>query len=121
MIKDVEMSKRLEITSTFIKTLVGSSPARRKFLLRHATKTELDGLFEICLNLLRGNLPLDTKTFKAFKRQRKIIEALGDKRVALRTKKQIINQKGGFVGKLAIFALPLLTDLISRAFSRRKR
>ena len=115
------MSKRLVIASSFITTLANSNPTRRKYILRHATKAELKGLFEVCLNLLRGNLPVDAKTLKAFKRQRKTIEALSNKRVALKTKREIINQKGGFVGKLAIFALPLLTDLISRAFSKRKQ
>lgn len=114
------MSKRLSIATAFITTLAHSTPTRRRYLLRHATKAELNGLFEVCLNLLRGNLQINSTTLKAFKRQRKTIEALSNKRVALKTKKAIINQKGGFIGKLAIFALPLLTDLISRAITKRK-
>ena len=113
------MNKRLEQCSLFLKTLSNSGAARRKFLLRNASKAELHGLFELCLNIIRGNLPLDQNTFKAFKRQRKTIEALGNKRVSLKAKKRIINQKGGFLGKLAIFALPLLTDLLSRQLIRR--
>ena len=118
--KDVEMSKHLEIASAFVKSLANSSLARRKFLLRHATNLELKSLFEICMNLVRGKIPLDSNTFKSFKRQRKVITNLGNKRVSLKKKREIINQKGGFIGKLAIFALPLLTDLISRQISKRK-
>ena len=72
------------------------------------------------MNLMRGKIPLDSNTFQSFKRQRKVITNLGNKRVPLKKKKEIINQKGGFIGKLAIFALPLLTDLISRQISKRK-
>ena len=42
----------------FLHLLARSSAKRRKFLLKQATKEELASLFEICLNILRGNLPL---------------------------------------------------------------
>lgn len=114
------MSKRLEIACAFIKSLANSSLARRKFLLRHATTAELKGLCEICMNLKRGRIPLDSNTFKSFKRQRKTITALANKRVSLKKKKELVNQKGGFIGKLAIFALPLLTDIIARQIQKRR-
>ncbi len=114
------MTKRLEITEAFIYALAKSSPQRRKTLLKHASNEELKGLFELCLNILRGNLPINRTVFQRLKRHRKIIEDLSNRRIPLYKKREIINQKGGFIGGLATFALPLLTHLITSALKKRK-
>ena len=54
MWQDVEMSKRLEITEAFLRLLAHSSKPKRKILLQGATNEQYKGLFELCLNLLRG-------------------------------------------------------------------
>ena len=113
------MSTRIQVTAPFIQALASSTPRRRKLILRNATKVELEGLFEICLNLLRGKIPLNTDQYRKLKRERKAIEALSDRRVSLQQKKKIINQRGGFLGQLAIYALPLLTNIIANQISKR--
>lgn len=112
------MSKRIELSRSFLYTLAHSSAKRRKLLLSNATKAELNALFEICLNVIRGNLPLDPTTFKKFRRERKVIETLSNRSVPLKTKQKIVNQKGGFIGKLALFALPLLADVASKLLKK---
>lgn len=111
------MSKRLEITETFIRALAKSSAQRRKALLRTASKDELYGLFELCLNIIRGNLPLNKAALHRLRHHRKAIEDLSSRRISLQKKKRIINQKGGFLAPLAQIALPLLAHLV---MSRRK-
>ena len=60
------MSQRIEITEAFFRLLAKSSAAKRKILLAGATNEQLKGLFEICLNLIRGNLPFGVKEKKRF-------------------------------------------------------
>ena len=114
------MTKRLKLTEQFVKTLARSSPHTRKTLLRSATNAQLKGLCELCLNILHGNLPLDTATFQRFKRNRKVIEDLSNRRIPLYKKRDIINQKGGFLGTLATFAIPLLAQVIASKLQKRK-
>ena len=107
------MSKRLEITKEFVNLLAKSSAKRRKVLLRNASNTQLKGLFEVCLNIIRGNLPLDAVQFRRMKRHRKTLETLVNRRIPIYKKREVINQKGGFVASLAKYALPLLTHVIA--------
>lgn len=113
------MSKRLEITEAFLRLLVNSSRPKRKILLQGATNEQYKGLFELCLNLLRGNLPLSGKDQKQFHRQRYLIRDLANKRISIKKKKELINQRGGaLIASLATFALPLVAQLIASGVKR---
>jgi hypothetical protein len=98
-------------------------------LLINATNANLKALSELCLNLLQGNLKINMKTKLKLKRHRKPIETLANRKVSLKKKKKIINQKGSgaFLLPLATTALPLVGNLLSKAISsvvkssRRKR
>ena len=89
-----------------------SSAKRRKALIKQATREELATLFEICFNILRGNLPLNTYMKKKLKRERHTLRTLADKKVSLQRKKKVANQKGGFLGTVASIALPLIASLL---------
>jgi len=106
------MSKRIKVNQPFLHLLARSGPKRRKQLLHQATKDELTSLFEICLNIIKGNLPLKPKDYKKFKRYKTILRTLSDRKVPLIKKKKLVNQKGGFIGSLAAFAIPLLVSLL---------
>ena len=108
------MSKRIKTNQPFIHLLARSSAKRRKLLLKQATKEELSSLFEICLNILKGNIPLSTQAFKKLQRHKNLIRTLGNKRVSIKHKKKIVNQKGGFIGSIAAIALPLLAGLLGK-------
>ena len=107
------MSTRLEMTDAFIKVLARSNTRQRKVLLQGATNQQLKGLFELCLNIIRGNLPINSAEFHRLKRYRKTLESLASRRVPLYKKREIVNQKGGFIGTIAKFALPLLASIIA--------
>lgn len=106
------MSKRLQTNQPFLHLLSRSSAKRRKALIKQATKEELAALFEICFNILRGNLPLNSYMKKKLKRERHTLRTLANKKVSLKQKKEIANQKGGFLGTIAGIALPILADLL---------
>ena len=112
------MSTRLEMTDAFIKVLAKSSVKQRKLLLRGATNEQLKGLFELCLNIIRGNLPLSNAEFHKLKRHRKTLESLASRRVPLYKKREIVNQKGGFIGAVANLAIPLLASIIANRLKK---
>lgn len=107
------MSKSLKNSEPYLQLLARSSFKRRKSLLNQATRGELKSLCEICLNILKGNIPLDDKNFKKLKRNRQTIKVLANKRVPIKVKREILGQKGGFLGTVAAIALPLLTSLFN--------
>ena len=106
------MSKRLRTNQPFLHLLARSSAKRRKSLLKQATKDELATLFEICLNILRGNIPLNSYMHKKLKKEQKTLRTLADKKISLKRKKKVVNQKGGFLGAVAGLALPLLAQIL---------
>ena len=111
------MYKRLLANEPFLRLLTRSSAKRRKVLLRQASKKELTALFEICLNIIKGNIPLNSAQFKKLKKHQRVIRTLSDKKVPLR-KKIIVNQKGGaagaVIGTIARLVLPLLAKLVKK-------
>ena len=108
------MSKRLRMNEPFLHLLARSIAKRRKFLLKQATKEELASLFEICLNILHGNLPLSPHMHKQLKRERNTLRKFPDKKISLKHKRKVINQKGGFLGTIASIVLPLLAQILSK-------
>ena len=110
------MNKKLLAQEPFLRLLARSGSKRRKRLLQQAPKDELTSLFEICLNIIRGNIPLNSTHYKKLKRHRTLLRTLGDKSVSLQRKKRLVNQKGGaigtVVGTIASLVLPLLSRLI---------
>ena len=64
--------------------------------MRNATEEHLKGLFEICLNMIRGNLTIKPVDFQRFKRHKDTLTALASKKVLMYTKQRILNQKADF-------------------------
>ena len=106
------MSKRLKTNQPFLHLLARSGAKRRKSLLKQATKEELTTLFEICLNILQGNIPLSSYMHKKLKRAQNTLRQLADKKISITRKKKVVNQKGGFLGTVASIALPLLASIL---------
>ena len=104
----------------FIRRIAKASPAERQNLLLNASNKNLKALSEICLNLIRGNIKLNSKTKAKFRRHKKPIELLANRKISLKRKKQIINQKGSgaFLIPLASLATGLLSNIVSSSLSR---
>lgn len=111
------MSKVICDNINFVKQLCNRRG--RKQLLKRATKSNIRSLCEICLNVIRGNVPLDQHSKNKLKKHREHIETLAKKSVSLRKKKNIlVNQRGGFAGLLASLALPVVASIVSGALKK---
>ena len=114
------MATRLEITENFAYQLADASCKERKKLLKNASEEQLKGLFEICLNIIRGNVPMEQSDFHRLKRHKNTLTVLASRKVPMYKKRRIAHQKGGFLGSVAAFALPVLAQLITSRIARKR-
>lgn len=97
---------------SFLSTL---PPARQKSLIKGADKDILYALSEICLNIIKRNVPLTDKEKKKLKPYADQIYQLSLKKSSLQSKRRLA-QKGGLIGTLLSSLLPvLLSTVISAA------
>ena len=107
------MSKALKNSEHYIQLLAKSGLKRRKALLNQATHEELKGLCEICLNILKGNIPLSENNFRKLKRNSNTIKVLDNSKIPLRVKKRVVSQKGGFLGTVVFLGYTSLVKTLA--------
>jgi hypothetical protein len=75
---------------------------------------------QICVNLMNKNLVRDeSHALKRLKPYRKELVAITKAKTPLKKKRQILQQKGGFIGALLSIALPILSSLIGGLVSKK--
>ena len=86
----------------------------KKSILKNLDRKSICLICEICLNILKKNVPLKPATLNSLKRHKHIIKKLSDKKITLKRKKIILNQRGsGFILPLLFSVItPLLSKLI---------
>ena len=78
-------------------------------MIAHANKGQMEAINEIAPNLLQGNMLIPTPSFKRLKPHKSKLY-LTRKKPSLKKKKQVLNQKGGFLLALASLIAPLYID-----------
>jgi len=76
-------------------------------MIKKSTKDFVDTLVEICVNVIKGNVPLNPTQFRRLKRFHKQLKAVTLKKTSQTKRKQIF-QRGGFLGALLKPILGLL-------------
>ena len=84
-------------------------------MIAHANKGQVEAIGEIALNLLEGNMLIPTPSFKRLKPHKSKLLYLTRKKPSLKKKKQVLNQKGGFLPFASLIA-PLVMDLLGKVF-----
>lgn len=102
----------------FLCTCFKSTGKQRKDMIAHANKGQMEAISEIALNLLKGNMliPTCTPSFKRLKPHKSKLLYLTHKKPSLKQKKQVLNQKGGFLPALASLIAPLAIGLLGKVF-----
>lgn len=83
------------------------SSSERKKLLKLAENCVIDGISELALNCLKGNLPIKSCDFKTLKKYKTVLRQIS-KSSPVNKRRKIIVQKGGFLPILIKSALGLL-------------
>ena len=104
------MSHKLKKHLPELQVLAKCRPRQRKRFLKHAHKDLINCISEVCTNTLKGNVPLKPAQKKALVRYKGYLRQVADKRNSNKKRREILVQKGGFIGAL-------ITPLLSALFS----
>jgi hypothetical protein len=95
--------------TAFFHTLQHCYPSERCSLLKIVNTDVIRMLAEIALNILRGNVKLTKHQFLRLGRYKQSLRTLGNRKVSLKNKRQILGQQGGFLPLL----LPVIASLLT--------
>ena len=97
------------------------SAAKRKLMTEFATRGDINAISECTRNLLKGNIPLNDKQYNKFYHCRHDIRYLANKRNSLKSKKDIINQRGGFLSTLLPLAVSAVIEVVKKINKHKKK
>lgn len=109
--------KNLKQHFYFLQSLARSRPKQKKTILKVANNGQIKSICEVCLNVLKGNLPVNIKKLKKYKN---IIRKLANKSISYGNKKRMLmNQTGGFLPLIAPAILSALGGIVGRVISKK--
>ena len=100
----------------FLYSCFKSSGKQRRDMITTANRGQIESISEIALNLLKGNILVPKSSFERLKPHKDKLLYLTRKKPSLKQKKQVLNQKGGFLPALAGLIAPLAVDLLGKLF-----
>ena len=104
----VKMSGQWRALLPLLKRIMRMKPAKQKAYLKSCENKVINCFSECARNILKGKVKLKQSQFTRLKRYRKNVHKLADRRTSLKVKRQVVNQKGGFVSSLLIPAISAL-------------
>jgi hypothetical protein len=96
------------------------NPKSRNKLILDAEKCVIDAISEIAKNCLAGNINLKTCDFKKLSKFKNILRQIS-KKSSVKRRKQILQQKGGFLTLLIPPALSLIASVVGDLISSKIR
>lgn len=91
----------------------------RKKFVSNLKNCDIYAISEIASNCLLGNIPLNNCQYKNLEKYKNILRKVSSKNTALKSKKNIVIQKGGFLNILLPPVLSLLTKYIINRISKK--
>ena len=93
---------------SMVMAMMQATPQTRKKRVKDSPSEVIRCVSECCHNVLKGNVHLSSAQKKKLYQSRQHLRRLASKSISVKKKKQILNQKGGFLSLLAPALLPLL-------------
>ena len=100
----------------FLCSCFKSSIKQRRDMITTANLGQIESISEIALNLFKGNILVPKSSFERLKAHKTKLLYVTRKKPSLKQKKQVLNQKGGFLSALAGLIAPLAVDLLGKLF-----
>jgi len=105
---------RVKRNIDYLNILCKCNSKMRKSILHNADKDLINTLCECIHNCLNGNIDLNEQTKNKLKRHKNILrKLLVKKKVSIKKKREIFNQKGGFLPVLLSTVLGGLTSILA--------
>lgn len=94
------MSARVKRNFDLLKWLCHCKPQAMKSVVRHVDRDVLDTICEVCLNILKGNVPMSAEQKKRLSKHKQTVRRLASSSRSSDKVKRALVQKGGFLGAL---------------------
>ena len=105
------MSSVVERALPLLQTLVASKPILRKAIIDHASPDLIHAVTEIIWNTLKGVITLTDDQKRRLSRHKKEFRALVNKKLSIKKKRKILNQKG--TGAALAALIPIAISLLA--------
>ena len=105
---NMKKSPLIKKHGSMVMNMMQATPQTRKKLVKDSPSEVIRCVSECCHNVLKGNVHLSSAQKKKLYLSRQHLRRLASKSISVKKKKQILNQKGGFLSLLAPALLPLL-------------
>jgi hypothetical protein len=109
------MMKRVKSNYHHLQVLKPAKPQLRKAIINNCNNELVKSIYECVLNVLRNNLKLTACQKKKLQKFKVPLRAIADKRVSIAAKKELLNQRGGFIVPFLRAILPTLARLLFRS------
>ena len=105
------MSSAVERALPLLQTLMSSKPILRKAIIEHATPDLIHAVTEIVYNMLKGVIELTSDQKRRLSRHKEEFRALINKKLSVKKKRKILNQKG--TGAALAALIPIAISLLA--------
>ena len=113
------MSARLKRNWELLKLLKKTKGKERRNALIYVGKQDLiRAICEIIHNVLLGTVKLKPTEIKRLKRYKSVLRQLADRKVAVKTKEDLVKQRGGFLPLILGPALGVVASLIGEVIGK---
>lgn len=100
--------QRLKENKFLLYILNKAKPRLRNAIINHCDSEFIKTLSEISLNFLKGNITHSKNINKKLKKFKKKLRTLACSKRSVKVKRNILNQKGGFLPTLIASLLPII-------------
>ena len=107
------MSDVVKRALPLLQTLLASKPILRKAIIDHASPNLINAISEIVWNMLKGVIKLTPEQIRRLSRYKEQFRSLVNKRLSIKKKRKILNQKGTGAGLAAL--VPIALTLLARS------
>ena len=105
------MTSAVERALPLLQTLMSSKPILRKAIIEHATPDLIHAVTEIVYNMLKGVIELTSDQKRRLSRHKEEFRALVNKKLSVKKKRKILNQKG--TGAALAALIPIAISLLA--------
>ena len=105
------MSSAVQRALPLLQTLMSSKPILRKAIIDHATPDLIHAVTEIVYNMLKGVIELTPDQKRRLSRHKEEFRALVNKKLSIKKKRKILNQKG--TGAALAALIPIAISLLA--------